>query len=53
MITSDKILLVFYIPAGYKNISLYRLHISGVDSVILKVNLNLDASIYLPKEKLR
>lgn len=50
--TSDKILLVFHDPVGHKIYLWDNLHINEVDSVILKVNVNLDAYIFLPKEKI-
>ena len=44
---------MFYFPAGYKVYLGDSLYISGADSAILKVNLNLDAyNFVIPKEKI-
>lgn len=50
--TSDKILLVFYILLGYKIYLWDSLPIHEVDSVILKVHLNLGADSFLSREQI-
>lgn len=43
---------MFYVPVVYKIYLWDSLYINELKSVILKVNLNLDAYIFLPKEKI-